>query len=271
MKNFAILVNSCDAYFELWQYFFRLLKLNWPDVDKYKIYLNTESISEFRCELSIAVINTPPKKKDIWGKRLLHCLNSIKEDYVVVLMDDFFLKEKVSTDAINKCILSLKNNPNIAVCYLANTYNRDFLDSDIEGFTEIPKFTNYRLNSLPAIWKRKKLIAYTEESDSPWAWEYFGTCRTNYTNDVFLCASMKKPIYEYCHAIYRGKWLEKEIKPLISKYELNIDMTNRGAIKEEETLPKRSKLWKIRFVLTGIRMAGLDALKEIYRNKRYTK
>lgn len=168
MKDYAILINSCDAYADLWPFFFELLKLNWPEVEKHKVYLNTESTKEFQSVISINMINTTIHDKDQWGKRLLHSLSEIKEDYVVVLMDDFYLRNPVSNNRIEKCIEAFENNPEIAVFYLSNTYKYEFKDSKYEGFGEVPIKTNFRLNSAPAFWRKTKLIQYTKETDSPW-------------------------------------------------------------------------------------------------------
>ena len=38
----TLLVNSCDAYSDLWEPFFKMLGVHWPDCP-YPIVLNTES------------------------------------------------------------------------------------------------------------------------------------------------------------------------------------------------------------------------------------
>ena len=271
MKDFAVLVNSCDAYADLWPVFFRLLKLNWPETERLNVYLNTETTKQVDAGITVKTVNTEIKGKDQWGKRLLNSLSLIKEDYVVVLMDDFYLREPVVEEKIKKCIEAFEKNPDIAVFYLKNTFKNDFEASDYEGFGKIPKKTNFRLNSAPALWRKQKLIEYTAETDNPWAWEYFGSCRTDKTNDLFLCALKDKPVYDYAHAIYRGKWLEKDVAPLIEKYNLNIDTSVRGVVKENEPAVKRSLGWKIKFLCTGIKMVGFDAVKEVYRDIKHSK
>ena len=268
MNNIAILVNSCDAYSDLWNTFFWLLKLNWKDVDNYSIYLNTESIKEFEFVLPVTIVNTELNGDDKWGKRVLNSLSRIKEEFVIVLMDDFFLRSSINEKQLLQCLEYFRKDPDVAVFYLTHVFSRDFKESNLTGFGIIPKFTNYRLNSGPGLWRKSKLANYIEENDNPWAWEYFGTCRTNYTNDKFFCCKKEKPVYDYAHAIYRGKWLEKEMKPLIERYSLDIDMSRRGMVTENEVRPKRSFSWKLNFILTGVRMVGLDAIKEIVRDKR---
>ena len=267
MKNCAILVNSCDAYSDLWPSFFHLLKLNWPNIEQMNVYLNTESTTECSLEIPVHLITTELNGKDLWGKRLINALSQIEEDYVVVLMDDFYLKSQVSEERIQKCIDAFDLDPSIAVFYLYNTFRKSFNNSEYEGFGVVPPKTNFRLNSAPAIWRKSALLKYTKQSDNPWAWEYFGTCRTNRTNDKFYCVIDKnRGIYDYAHAIYRGKWLAKDVLPVIKKYNLELDLDKRGIVEEGKPVEKRSLSWKLRFLTTGIRMVGFDAIKEVYRD-----
>ncbi len=271
MNKIAILINSCDAYSDLWPYFFRLLQINWKSINEYNIYLNTEKITKFETEIPVTIINTKQEGIDQWGKRLINSLSNIKEDYVVVLMDDFFLRKPLDDQRLLKCVQYFEEEERVSVFYLAHVYRRSFPESVYKGFVEIPKHTNYRLNSCPALWKKEKLLTYIKETDNPWAWEYFGGCRTNHTEDLFFCVEKGKPIYDYAHAIYRGKWLDNEIQPLINEFCLDIDTSVRGTVKETDSLPKRSKKWKMKFVLEGIRMVGPEAILEMIKDKRNAK
>lgn len=274
MYNYAILINSCDAYADLWSTFFYLLKKNWPESSKKNIYLNTETTTIISSDLNIKIINTEIKGQDMWGKRFLNSLSKIKEEYVVVIMDDFFIKSPICDRIIQNCINEFEKDKNIAAFYLVNTLKKDTQNSILDNFTEIPIYTNYRLNSAPAIWRKEKLIKYIKEEDNPWAWEYFGTCRTNKESDKFYCVSkIDNPVYDYAHAIYRGKWLEKDIIPLIKQYNLDLDLSKRGLVKNDEPLPKRSLIWKLKFIITGIKMVGFIAIIEIFKDKKnaYTK
>lgn len=264
----AILVNSCDAYSDLWPYFFKFLKENIDNTDLYNIYLNTESKTEIDAVLPVTIINTKQDGKDKWGKRLINSLSKIKEDYVVVLMDDFFLKKPMPSQDLLELISIMKMEDRIATIYLSNVFSQIFTESKYTHLVEVPKKSNYRLNSAPALWRKTKLLSYIRETDNPWAWEYFGTCRTNYTDDIFLCTPKEQPIYDYAHAIYRGKWLGKDINPLVEKFNINIDTSVRGVVLETDSLPKRSFKWKIQFILEGIKMVGFDAIKEVLRDKK---
>ena len=66
-------------------------------------------------------------------------------------------------------------------------------------------------------------------------------------------------------AIYRGKWVGKIVVPLIAKYNLNIDLLQRGLADGNQKDNKRSFKWKIDFFLLGYKMIGYGVFLYIFR------
>lgn len=266
--NYAVLINSCNAYADLWKPFFFFINQNWPLYERINWYINTESINDYCLPINVKFINTELKGIDLWGKRLINSLKAIQEEFVIVLMDDFFLKEKIDLCKIEECITYFQEDVNIATFYLVNIPNKPLVESKYKPFSEISKGATFRLNSAPAIWRKQKLLKYLKEKDNPWAWEFFGTCRTNHSNDRFFCVGNNEaPIYNYAHAVYRGRWLEEQIKPLLDKYDFDIKMSQRGTVGQEDPIPKRSFKWKVQFMIKGLSMVGIDALFEMVKVK----
>ena len=262
-NSVSILINSCDAYEDVWNPFFHSFYENWPDCP-YKIYLNTET-KEYKSEfIQVTSLGVLQGKRNIeWGERLRDCLSRIESDYVVMLFDDFCLEGRVDQRKIEICVEKLKKYKTIDVFYLVNAF-RELIDNSKKTFIEVPAGKDYRLNSAPGLWRRDSLIKYTDKKDNPWAWEYFGTIRIeNLIHRHFLTLNGKPDIYPYNYkiggAIHRGRWVESVIKPIDKKYDLNIDFSKRGFT--DETQDKNSKLWDLKFVLTGTKMVGLKAFR----------
>ena len=128
---------------------------------------------------------------------------------------------------------------------------------------------DYRLNSSPAIWRRKDLLNYTGVFDNPWAWEVFGTFRTIGDKKKFYCPGEKEEdIYKFNSkkggAIYRGKWVKEVVLDKAEKYKINTDFNIRGFSSDTE-FEKRTISWKIDFILLGYKMVGFDVLKFIFK------
>lgn len=270
-KHCAIVVNSCDSYEDVWALFFAALKDNWRDCDL-DIYLNTETKVFHYDGLKLNRINlyAQKNKNKAWGGRLIDTLSGIDKEFVITLFDDFVLEEKVNVGKICMNIQQMLQDPKLSVFYYNNITGRNIDDHRYAEFELVGPKNDYRLNSFPALWRREKLISFTGEIDSPWAWEAFGTYRTFNSSDLFYCA--KKNFentfvyrYELGGAIRRGKWVPSVVNPLLDKYNLKIDLNKRGLASESLSEGKYSLKWKIQFFLLGLRMVGFKALIFIFR------
>ena len=269
-KDYAILVNSCDAYEDLWEPFFLVLKDRW-NLENCDIVLNTET-KAFRMDgLNIRTLNLGTENKDYqWGGRLIETLKHIETKYVLSLFDDFILENDVNVDKMEQCIRWMDENEQIAVFYLMNIPQPNEKNTTYEGFDLVPNGQDYRLNSAPAIWRRERLMSYTKKVDSPWGWEYFGSVRTFRTDDLFYCvAKDAAPIYCYSQklggAVHRGKWVKSVIEPVVQKYQLSLDLSKRGFEDEEGNATKHSFKTKLRFFALGYRMIGFEAVTMLFR------
>lgn len=270
-KYCAIVVNSCDSYHDVWELFFTALKDNWPDCDL-DIYLNTET-KVFKFDgLKLNHFNRSTQTGSVkpWGGRLIDTLSQINKEFVITLFDDFILEKKVPVDQLCLNLKNMLQDPMIAVFYYLNVAGENIDDCRYIGFERVGQRNDYRLSSSPALWRRKKLIEFTGEIDSPWAWEAFGTYRTFKSRDLFYCAKKNcENIFVYSHelggAIRRGKWVASVVVPLIAKYHLKIDLQRRGFASESLSEGKYSLKWKIQFFILGFRMVGMKAAIFFFR------
>ncbi len=271
MNNNIIIVNTCDAYEDVWVLFFSAFKEYWPEC-AYKILINTESKS-FNLDFDNVTTHTSSMvgKKDKWGLRLKETLESCNSEYVTMLYDDFVLEGKVDVKSIEQCIKWLDCNQDVTAFYFThNSANVNIDDHRFAHFQAIPQTGDYKLNSAPALWRRSTLLSYIEDDDTPWAWEYFGSYRAYKNKQTFYCVKkVFESIYPYNYsmggAIYRGKWVGKIVIPLIARYNLNIDLLQRGVADGNQTDNKRSFKWKIDFFLLGYKMIGYGIFLYVFR------
>lgn len=267
----VIIVNSCDAYSDLWDPFFLCMSEYWPECE-YRVVLNTETKDyspppQLKCKLSTH--HYRPRPVTPWGARLLSTLKDVNTDFVIVAYDDFLLNDYVNQDKIAKLLELMSSDPNIGVVYLTKLLDVPKTVGTEHGLARVAAKADYRLNSAPAIWRRDLLIKLTKPNDNPWAWEYFGSYRTFANSAVFLAIPDDgADIYPYDYrkggAIYRGKWVSEVIKPIIDRFKLDLDLRARGTVKTGE-FPKRNIAWKLSFVKTGFEMIGLRVFHALYR------
>ena len=267
MGDCTVVICSCDDYEDVWELFFCSFRENWHDCE-YNLLLNTEAK---QIDISgVSVFNSEYLKgKDKWGERLINVLNGVLTEYVIVLYDDYVLNGQVDSDEISKCIKRMEANNNIAAFYLTSCSPHLTKDKEFSKFDRVAKRADYKLNSAPAVWNRKKLLSYLRNNDTPWAWEYFGSYRAYKTRDLFYqVKSDGHDVYPYFTSggvIYRGKWQEKYVRPLIERYKLTLDLSKRGCSYLESKKNKRSWKWKIKFFKTGFDMIGFAVMIFMFR------
>ena len=264
-KDLTILVNSCDAYDDVWDLYFSAFQ-EYASCLSSNIVLNTESKYYNNKDLDVKTITYPNEKVDQWGKRLLNALSKIKSEYVLMVCEDFVLESTVDEEKIQACLSFMRSNKEAAVIYLAKVSEDVVTDSDFE---ELKKYMDYKVNSAPAIWRKSDLIRYVGEVDSPWAWEYFGSYRSYFDGKKFYqVPTQNGDLYNYNSrlggAIYRGKWVRDVVEEKIKKYKLSIDINERG-VADLTDLPKRSIKWKIDFFYLGYRMIGFPVSLFFFR------
>lgn len=234
LNECTILVCSCDDYEDLWIPFFKLLHKYWIDCPC-KIILNTES-KVFKYDgLDIICFSMYKNKNVPYGKRMLEHLNKIKTEYVLLLMDDFFIRKEVNEFELIKVIRWMKENTNIA-CFSFQHYDDKYNKSSkiYEDYELRPVYGEYKLNFQAAIWNKKKLIESWKMHETPWEWETIANYRTFKSNWAFYVINDDKntPIdYGFKHSgmgVFRGKWILDSVEKLFKENNIVVDFSKRG-------------------------------------------
>ncbi len=229
----AVFVSSCDKYSDLWYPFFSILKNRWKEIP-YPIYLSTETKS-FSCDgMVITVLNNEYSlqtgKQIPWGKLNKEALKKLDTEYVLFMIDDFFLIEDVDQKRINDCINWMEKDREIAVFSFWRVRTGSIRDNKYPHFELREKKGEYRFNCQAAIWRRERLIEFIREHESPWDWEIYGSIRSRRYNDKFYSAIEGEPyIMRYFPggALRRGKWV-REAADLLSTNNIKVDFSKRG-------------------------------------------
>jgi hypothetical protein len=266
----ALVIHSCDAYKDIWPVFFKSLKENWQDCSL-DIYLNTETETFAFDGLNIVTVNQDHFGKGIsWGKRLLELTKRINKPFVISLFDDFLLESSVNVKKIEECLMLLKNNQDIAVFYFLAIPGAIRNDGIHPDFNFLENFTDYKINSAPAIWRKSCLVKFTGENDNPWAWEVYGTARTYFEKEKFYAAKTNdQMVFKYNYAlggaIRRGKWVASVVIPLLQKYSISLDLNQRGFASESFEEGKHTLRWKLKFLQLGYEMVGARSVVFLIR------
>lgn len=233
----TLLLCSCDAYEDTWVPFFTLLQRQWPQFDL-PIVLNTEHKVFTFPGFDICTINQRYTKSIPWGQRMVDCLANIDTEYVLLMLDDFFLCESVDDTRFRQTLEWMRTDPKIAsFCFHIIKDKNNVPDSRFPGFVKRPLRGEYRFNCQAGLWNTKQLANSIRPNENPWVWETLGNRRSFKSDMDYYCADDAYPPvfdYRFGSGIIRGRWYLPYVQPLFKKYDITIDFSKRGDIGDDE-------------------------------------
>lgn len=203
----ALLVLSCDAYADLWPPFFTLLRRNWPDCP-FPIYLGTGEASQ--APAGVIVLRSDGGKD--WSRCLLNYLDALPQSHVLLMLDDFFLRDLVLNEEILYCLRFAQIRKAIQLRLIPRPKPTDRLTNEKNIGISTPG-SPYRLSTQAAIWDRRELRALLRENESIWEFEHNGNLRATEQGGGFY--SVWRPVLPYAgwfahHVVEKGRWLPHE-------------------------------------------------------------
>ncbi|MEG0751435.1 MAG: hypothetical protein RR998_05495 [Oscillospiraceae bacterium] len=229
-RDCTVIVSSCDAYSDLWPPFFTLLKRNWNCL--FPIVLNTESKSFSFDGLDIKTLSLFREGESVpWGKRLRETLARVDSEYILFLLEDFYLTSAVDEKRLDEVFQWMEENHDIAVFSFYPAPGDNEKSERYKGFEKRAQRAAYRFNAQAALWRRERIIGFVEPHESAWEWEHTGNERSYSVADAFYSAIEGYPqIFPYdpfVHGLYDGKWL-KAVPELFAQNGIEVDFAERG-------------------------------------------
>ncbi|MDR0396961.1 MAG: hypothetical protein LBH66_06630 [Oscillospiraceae bacterium] len=167
----ALYVSSCDKYSDLWRPFFDLLVKYWPD-RPYEITLGSES-EPFDMEgLSVRCPRWFKSGANVpWGLLTMGMLDSIDADYVLFMLDDFFLSRPVDQEMVSRCVDWLDADKDAGGFILRPITARLYEQSRYPPFMTLVNTGRYSEFTQAAVWRKSVLRGLLLPYDNPWQWE----------------------------------------------------------------------------------------------------
>ena len=232
--NIDLLVVSCDSFSDVWKPFFKSFRYYWKDCGLNIFLLSNEKECE---ELNV---NTIRVGADIsWSDNLIKAIDNLKSEYVVLLLEDLFIVDKVSSNYFDEISRWIElNSPNYL--RLTTSYKPKVFDKLVG---KLPHKTPYKASLMPSIWKKSILKQILKSGESAWDFEIKGSLRASKYDSFY---ALQKNMINYDNAIIKGSWRRSIINN--SFYSLNINTISRPIMTISEEFiyflrKKRSKLF----------------------------
>lgn len=259
MNSCSLLVLSCNKYRDLWGSCTALHRKYWPDCP-YPRYLASDTLPpEYTGFKSLSAGQT----KLPWSDFLVNILEQIEGDYLLLMLDDFFLTGRVDTAYVENLFAKLVL---LEGGYLGLVPQKQWMIG-VPGHLDIGEHQRglpYRTSLQGAFWKKGTLEALLVPGESPWQFELYGGLRSDALKEPFF-ASYNHPI-PYIDVLERGKWLPRGVR-LCKKEGLPIDLSIRPEISLQDKFRRiRSRVlgWPLRMIPNRMRRN----IRE-YRHREY--
>jgi hypothetical protein len=223
----AILIPSCDKYEDAWIPFFYSFEHYWSDCP-YDTYLLTNFKDSPREKTTTIKVG-----KDLdYASNLIHAVNQIPNDYIIIWLEDLFLCSAPSQEFHKMINSAISQNVGYLRLWKKEEGLGDVID---EYFHTIPKGLRFRLSLRPALWKKETLLKLLNPGESPHETEEIGTKRSFKIDDLFYGLRKNQPTKISCmNGIYRGKYIPSAL----------VKLEKMGFDTSILTRPKMSKRWQ---------------------------
>lgn len=216
----SIIVMTCDSYSDCWLPFKTLKDRYWSNCP-YKIYIVTETKN---CEYFYTI-----KKQGAWTKRLREALQDIDTEYVLFMLEDYFIREYVDQERICNILDNFKNDE--AVYDFEKAFDDKLADNHILGFGQKIDNTIYMNNTQPAVHNRLKLIERLQQDQTIWQWETtpISSPYKFYinTDEWIIDVGHRRDIKGF--GVTKGKWT-KECIAFFEKEGIEVNYNERGIL-----------------------------------------
>lgn len=254
IKDFAVLMTTCDAYYDVAYNYFPILKLFWSNFDEKAYILNEEGTENYNYDDAI-VINAGNNTS--WSGRLEYGLSKIEEKYLLFTMDDYYFGKNVNVEDIKEIVTFMEDNNVYYYCLRNNGQTNKLYPNRNAGYIDADR--RYGMSLQAAIWRTEYLKEMVAGSDcSAWQIENLMNKKLGTKNEFMPNAAVDlRNLLNIQNAVIKGKWVPK----VISFYR------SRGYIIElgrREILSLKERTW-IFMVGRANRFLSQDALKRLKR------
>lgn len=245
-----MLFMSCDNYSDAWLPFFSCLRKHWPEFSM-PVYLCSESKGfvldgyDIRCPLQ------GTKGNLLWSRRLLKTLKSIKEDYILFTLEDFWLTSSVDNNKVMGIVDIIQSDSSIGYICMINEKEPKAMEWGITEewvkeceYSPLWECTDkcpWRLTTQFGLWRKDYLIKMLRAHESAWAFEPLATWRSvRYSKKRVFDTKCAIFNYPYGGILWRGKVNERYLDFYDSEI-LEQPLKKRGLLRTTDTVPAPEK------------------------------
>jgi hypothetical protein len=221
LKNFAgtvaILVSSCDAFFDAWRPFSAFLEKFWDDC-ALEVFLVTNQLRISSRRIRPITVGGDRG----WSSNLQLALDRIEHPYVLYFQEDYFLTRSVARSQLATDFAYVIDTGADSLCFRARTRPTPGFQPLNDQFGVVPLDSDGRTRCQVTLWKRSALQSILRSGETAWDFEARGSARTQPMQILSYMRRDNTPIPYLMSAISRGLWMPDAIA-LCREHHVEVD------------------------------------------------
>ncbi len=243
--RFAVLVSSCDAFFDAWRPFAFFFRKHWPDCP-WRVFLIVNDLdvrSNWMTPIRVG-------RDRGWSDNLRVALDGIDADYLLYFQEDYFLTAPVNAARLaTDCAFCLEHGVD-HLCL------KELLLPEVAAWPRadgradlavIPAESSWRTRLQVTLWRRTALLDAVRPGESAWVFEARGSARTRGGLSLTYLNAADTPLPYLASAIVRSLWTPAALR-LCAENGVEITPQFRGVYSTSSQLCKLRRAFdRLRF------------------------
>jgi len=205
-SSVAVVVSSCDAFFDAWRPFVFFFRKYWSDCP-FPVYLIN---NQLRVHSNIVQpISVGPDQN--WASNMMVALGAIRHPYILYFQEDYFLNGAVRIDQLAEDFGYAFDNDVASFCFYARSQLEPGFRPLNDRFGVVPRDSDGRTRLQVTLWKKEVLEATLRPGESAWNMEARASERTRDLLSLSYLQRRDAPIPYLMSAIVRSLWMPQAI------------------------------------------------------------
>jgi hypothetical protein len=205
-SSVAVVVSSCDSFFDAWRPFIFFFRKYWPDCP-FPVFL---IVNELRIRSAfVHPISVGPDRE--WASNMITALASIAQPYILYFQEDYFLNGAVNNERLAGDFAYAFEKDAASFCFHA----RGLLESNFkplnDRFGVVPPDSDGRTRLQVTLWKKSVLQGSLRPGETAWNMEARASERTRHLLALSYLQRRDRPIPYLMSAIVRGLWTPEAV------------------------------------------------------------
>jgi len=205
-SSVAIVVSSCDVFFDAWRPFAFFFGQHWRDcpLARFLIVNRLQVRSRFFEPIAVG-----PDRD--WAANMDIALQRIPHPYVLYFQEDYFLNGPVNREQLAADFAYAMEEGAASLCFHARSKTEPGLEPLNDRFGVVPRESEWRTRLQVTLWKKDVLQSILRPGESAWNMEARGSDRIRDRLVLSYYKRDKAPIPYLMSAISRRLWTPEAI------------------------------------------------------------